>query len=152
LNPVYDEYLRYLDDFCQLLEKMTQTAKEKGAAARVGDLVQVDACMKQEQAYSMSLRSMDQKRDRLHKAMGLEGATLSQVAGHFPQEKQREAARGAERALRLFEGYQSAANAVRTTMELALRDIEKMFPEDYGAPAPATSEEPPPRMKTDFRA
>ena len=28
LNPVYDEYLRYLDEFCQLLEKMTQTAKE----------------------------------------------------------------------------------------------------------------------------
>ena len=55
------------------MEKMITTAKEKGAAARVGDLVRVDACMKQEQVYSMSLRSMDQKREKMHKAMGLEG-------------------------------------------------------------------------------
>lgn len=152
MNPVYDEYLRYLGELGQLLEKMTMTAKEKCAAARTGDLVQVDACMKQEQAYSMSLRSMDQKRDKLHKAMGLEKVTLTQLSKHFPAERQREAARAAERVLKLFEGYQSASNAVRTTMEVALREIEKMFPEGQPAPGAAAAEEPPPRMKTDFRA
>lgn len=152
MGPVYDEYLRYLAELEKLLERMTQTAKEKGAAAKVGDLVQVDACMKQEQAYSMNLRGMDQKRDRLHKAMGLEKVTLSQLAEHFPAERRGEAAKAAERVLKRFEGYQSAANAVRTTMELALRDIERMFPEGYAPPPADSQEEPPPRMKTDFRA
>lgn len=151
MEPVYEEYLGYLAGLADLLEKMTVTAKEKGAAARIGDLVRVDACMKQEQVYSMSLRSMDQKRERMHKAMGLEGVTLSQVAKRFPQALRDQAAKAAELALRRFESYHSAANAAKTTMELALRDIEHMFPE--GGPAPDhPAEEPPPRMKTDFRA
>lgn len=151
MEPVYEEYLRYLADLAGLLERMTGTAKEKGAAARVGDLVRVDACMKQEQVYSMSLRSMDQKREKMHKAMGMEGVTLSQAAKRFPEELRGQAAKAAELALNRFENYHSAANAARTTMELALRDIENMFPADSPVPAPNT-EEPPPRMKTDFRA
>lgn len=151
MGPMYEEYLRYLADLAGLLEKMTNTAKEKAAAARVGDLVQVDACMKQEQVYSMSLRSMDQKREKMHKALGWESITLSQVAQHFPEELRGRASKAAELALSRFENYHSAANAAKTTMELALRDIERMFPADQPAPAPST-EEPPPRMKTDFRA
>lgn len=151
MEPVYDEYLRYLTSLAELLEKMITTAKEKGAAARVGDLVRVDACMKQEQVYSMSLRSMDQKREKMHKAMGLEGVSLSQVPGHFPEALRGQAAKTAELALKRFEMYHSAANAAKTTMELALRDIERMFPQDAPIPEPHI-EEPPPRMKTDFRA
>lgn len=39
MEPVYEEYLGYLAGLADLLEKMTVTAKEKGAAARIGDLV-----------------------------------------------------------------------------------------------------------------
>ena len=105
MEPVYQQYLDHLEELSALLEKMTGTANRKAAAARVGDLVKVDACMKEEQAYSMSLRSMDQRRDKMLKAM-----------------------------------------------ELALRDIERMFPAEGAPPAADPAVEPPPRMKTDFRA
>lgn len=152
MERVYEEYLAQLDELSALLERMTGTAEAKAAAARVGDLVKVDACMKQEQAYSMTLRSMDQKRDKMLTAMGMEGTTLSQLAGRYPEELQARAAKAAELALSRFERYKSASNAARTTMEMALRDIERMFPENQPAPVADPAENPPPRMKTDFRA
>lgn len=152
MERVYEDYLSYLGELSALLERMTETAGDKAAAARVGDLVKVDACMKQEQVYSMTLRSMDQKRDKMLKSMGMEGMTLSQMAGQYPDELKARAAKAAELALNRFERYKAASNAARTTMELALRDIERMFPENAPAPAADPAEEPPPRMKTDFRA
>ncbi|WP_322172760.1 flagellar export chaperone FlgN [Acutalibacter caecimuris] len=152
MEPVYQQYLDHLEELSALLEKMTGTANRKAAAARVGDLVKVDACMKEEQAYSMSLRSMDQRRDKMLKAMGLEGLTLSQLSAHYPAALKAQAAKAAERALTQFESYRSAANAAKTTMELALRDIERMFPAEGAPPAADPAVEPPPRMKTDFRA
>lgn len=152
MEPVYKQYLDYLGELSGLLERMTATANRKAAAARVGDLVQVESCMKEEQVYSLTLRSMDQRRDKMLKAMGLEGVKLSQLSSHYPEELRAEAAKAAGSALSRFEQYRSAANVAKTTMELALRDIERMFPENRPGPAVNAAEEPPPRMKTDFRA
>lgn len=151
MNQTYEEYLNYLEELEQILTKMTETAKNKIMAARVGDLVKVDECMKQEQAYSMSLRSMDMKRNRMLAELGLTSVTLSGLAEHYPPELRDRAAKTAERAMSSYEVYTSAANAARTTMECALRDIEKMFPENQPAPE-VPPDNPPPRMKTDFRA
>ncbi len=151
MEPVYEEYLGYLDELSKLLVQMTETAKNKAAAAREGDLVKVDGCMKQEQVYSMTLRSMDQRRDKMLRAMGISGTALSQLADHYPPPMQARAAKAAELAMSRFESYMSASNMARTSMEIALREIARMFPQDQPAPAEAR-EDPPPRMKTDFRA
>ena len=63
MEPVYQEFLDHLEELSQLLEHMRETARTKTVAARAGDLVELDQCMKQEQAFSMALRGMDQKRE-----------------------------------------------------------------------------------------
>lgn len=151
MSQIHEEYLRYLEELTATLERMTETAQNKAAAARVGDLVKVDECMKQEQVYSMTLRSMDVKRDKMLKELGLEGVTLSGLAERYPQELQDRARKTAERCMVRYETYTSASNAARTTMECALRDIERMFPKDQPVPT-GKPEDPPPKMKTDFRA
>ena len=150
MKAQYEEYLSYLGELSDLLEKMTETVKTKGAAARTGDLVEVDKCMKQEQVYSMTLRSMDQKRDKLLKAMGLSGVSISGLADHYPQELRLKASQAVELAQRRYQVYVSASDSARTTMECALKDIERMFPS--GTKPASDTPEPPPRMKTDFRA
>lgn len=152
MEPVYAEYLRHLEELSGLLERMSQTARNKLMAAREGDLTALDECMKQEQAYSMSLRGMDQKRDKMLAAMGLTGVTLSALADHYPEELQMQASKAAEQAMNRYEEYLSAADAARTTMECALRDIDRMMPENQRAQLEAEEPAPPPRMRTDFRA
>lgn len=151
MNPVYQEYLAYLDELGDVLEQLTQVARTKTIAAHNGDMEQLDQCMKQEQAFSMSLRSMDHRRDQMLAEMGLEDVVLSQLAGRYPQELRSQAAQTAERALNRYDEYVAASNAAMTSLECVLRDIEHMMPDNQ--PKPETPPDaPPPRMKTDFRA
>lgn len=151
MQPPYEEYLDFLEELTGILDQLNETAKAKTTAARQGDLELLDRCMKQEQVFSMSLRGMDQKRDRMLAEMGMEGATLSQLAEGYPPELQARAAQVAQRAQLSFDVYMSASNAARTAMECILHDIEKMFPENQPIPA-HNPDEPPPRMRTDIRA
>ena len=79
MNPVYQEYIAYLDELGDVLDQLTQVARTKAIAAHNGDMEQLDQCMKQEQAFSMSLRSMDHRRDQMLEAMGLHDVVLSQM-------------------------------------------------------------------------
>jgi len=151
LNQVYEDYLKYLDDLADTLDQMTEVTKAKNQAARVGDLMRVEALMKKEQVFSMTLRGMDIKRDKMLKEMGLEGVPLSQMAERYPPELFDRARKAAEHTQKRYQVFRSASEAARITMECALRDIERMLPEDQPVPA-GTKDEPPTRMKTDFRA
>lgn len=152
MEPVYQEFLDYLEELAQLLERMRETARAKTAAARAGGLVELDQCMKQEQAYSMTLRGMDQKREKMLEALGIPGEPLSRLAEHYPEELQAAASRAAGRAMDRYEEYVSAANAALTAMECVLHDIDQMMPEGGRTQAQAGEAAPPPRMRTDFRA
>lgn len=151
MNPVYQEYLAYLEELGGMLEQLTQVARAKAIAAHNGDLEQLDQCMKQEQAFSMSLRGMDQRRDQMLAQMGLQGVVLTQLAANYPQELRSQAAQTAERTLKCYDGYVAASNAALTSLECVMRDIERMMPENQPRPE-AGPDAPPPRMKTDFRA
>ena len=58
----WQDYLKLLRDLSHTLEQLTQVEREKNEAAAAGDVQGVEACMKREQAMSMSLRGYDQKR------------------------------------------------------------------------------------------
>ncbi len=151
MKPVYQAYIGYLDELGGVLEELTAVAREKVAAAHTGDLQALDRCMKQEQAFSMTLRGMDQKRAKMLAEMGVSDVPLSQLAEYYPEELRAQAAKAAEGALARYDSYISASNAAFTALECVLKDIERMMPEDQrdlGNQPPA----PPPKMKTDFRA
>lgn len=152
MEPVYQEFLDHLEELSQLLEHMRETVRTKTVAARAGDLVELDQCMKQEQAFSMALRGMDQKREKMLEVMGIPGEPLSRLAEHYPEALQAQASRAAERALDRYEEYVSAANAALTAMECVLHDIGRMMPEEALTQAQPGEAAPPPRMRTDFRA
>ena len=151
MSQVYEDYLQYLEDLADTLEQMAEVTKAKNKAARAGDLVTVESLMKKEQAFSMTLRGMDIKRDKMLAEMGLQGVPLSKLAENYPPVLFDRARKTAEQVQNRYTVFRSASEAARVTMEIALHDIERMLPENQPAPR-KDNEEPPPRMKTDFRA
>lgn len=151
MSQVYEDYLMYLGELADTLDQMTEITKAKNKAARIGDLETVENMMKKEQVFSMTLRGMDIKRDKMLKEMGLEGVPLSGLADRYPPELFDRARKAVEHTQKRYEVFRSASEAARVTMECALHDIQRMLPEDQPVPRREKGE-PPPRMKTDFRA
>ncbi|MEG2222808.1 MAG: hypothetical protein RRY95_08790, partial [Oscillospiraceae bacterium] len=88
----------------------------------------------------------------------LRDVTLRELPARYPQELQSEAKATADQVLEQYQIYQSAAEVARSTLECNLHQIEAILAAASAAePAPLSgyrpaSPEPPPGMKTDFRA
>ena len=154
----YPGYLALLED------QLTGLALEKNAAVLKDDLLALDEVLKQEQALSLSLRGLEQRRLKLVRELGLDNVPLSRLCDHCPDEFKGQAKQTAERLRASYDIYQSAAGVAKGTLERGLHELEKIVVGLGGpaAPPPPPSPlraapkdpgvEPPPNMKTDFRA
>lgn len=138
MYEAYREYFGFMEQLGKLLDQLTELAQEKTAAVRRDDLLAVDNCMKQEQALSLSLRTMDRKRETLLSAMGMQDISLSNLAQHCPEEIRQEAREAAEKLRSRYVLYRSAADVARTTLECNLHQIEKMLADEGDAPPGGT--------------
>ena len=127
MYEAYREYFGFMGQLGELLDQLTGLAKEKAAAVRRDDLLAVDGCMKQEQALSLSLRTMDKKRESLLAGIGLEGVPLSNLAQHCPEEIRKEARDASEELRTRYILYRCASDVARTTLECNLHQIERML-------------------------
>ena len=144
----WQDYLKYLGELERAMGKLTEIEREKMAAVSRGDVSGVDACMKQEQAQSMSLRGMDQKRVKLLEELGLRDVPLREMAEHAPLELLQDVRAAAERVRDSYAVFQTASQLARDTLECHLRAIEKAQAGADGDVPPQT-EHPP---QADFRA
>jgi len=149
-TTTFDSYFDFLSQLGQNLEQMTELTQEKIAAVRAKDLHKLDACMRKEQVFSLSLRSMDIKRDKMLKELGLSGVPLSGLTAHCPEEYRLRAKQVTETLQNQFACYQGAAEVSRTLLECNLHEIEKRI-----GTAPASVAGPsqrPSGSMTDIRA
>ena len=130
----FEQYFAFLRELGQVLERLTALTKEKTEAVRRDDLGAVNDCMKREQAISLSLRSMDVKREKMLSELGLAGVPLSGLAEHCPAELRLEARQVEEELRNQLAVYRSAANVSRATLEISLHEIEKMIAEETDRP------------------
>ncbi|MBE6909724.1 MAG: flagellar protein FlgN [Ruminococcaceae bacterium] len=134
MYEAYRDYFAFMDQLGQTLDELTELAREKTAAVRRDDLLAVDGCMKREQALSLSLRSMDRKREKLLAQMGLRDVTLSGLAQHCPEELRGEAKAAAAKLRDRYVLYRSASDVARTTLECNLHQIERLLADEADAP------------------
>ena len=104
--------------------------------------------MKREQVISLSLRSMEKKREKLLGALQLEGLPLSALTAHCPPELRPEARAVVERLMGRYTVYRSAATVSRNTLEINLHEIEKQIARHEGRAAA----EQPGGLLADIRA
>lgn len=132
---LWREYLKILDNLGVTLEKLTEIERTKTAAVSRGDLEGVEACMKQEQVISLSLRGTDQKREKLLAQLGLTGVPLRELEERGPREAHMETRRAVESLRRKYEVFQSASEVARDALECNLHNIEQAQ-KAKGAPPP----------------
>ena len=153
----YREFLQLLSELQREIDRLCQVGKEKLAAARGHDLDKLNECMKQEQAASLSLRGMEQRRERLLGQLGLAGVPLQELPRRCPEEYRGQTGELAEALVRSYTVYQSVQKPDLTLLERDLRAIEKEL-ESRGAVLeteenyrPASAQKPA-ELRTDFRA
>jgi len=144
----FETYLDFLGQIGKTLEQLTELEKQKAAAVRADDLRSVDACMRREQALSLSLRSMDIKREKMLSELGLRGVRLSGLIEHCPEKYRLQTKEAVETLHRQFAVYQGAAEVARTTLECNLHELEKLIGSKTSAAAPPR----PTGGMTDIRA
>ena len=112
-------------DIITTLDKLSALQMEKLNAAKQRNLELLDHCMKQEQAVSLTLRGLEQKRGRLWRDLGLQSVALRDLPQHFPPEGQPEARRAVNRLLEQYQALRSAQEPTRILMEHRIQLIEE---------------------------
>lgn len=155
-----DQYRSYLDLLEALREKLAELsdlARPKTAVVRNDDLLALDEVLRQEQAITLSFRGLDQKREKLLGELGASDLPLASLPDCYPAAMQAEARQVVAALQEQFRAYRTEADAARSTLEGHLHEVEKIL-EEAGATPPSgpgytpPETEPPPNMKTDFRA
>lgn len=121
----WQAYLKLLGQLSRDMGQLTEIEQEKTSAVSRGDVGGVDECMKREQALSMSLRGLEQRREKLLDQLGLKGVPLRDLADHAPEELLMEVKAAAEDLRRQYAQFQAASEVARATLECHLRAIEK---------------------------
>lgn len=158
MQDSYQAYLELLSDLSRQFSQLSELAKEKTQAVRKDDLLALDEVLKQEQALALALRGQEQRRLAMIQELNLNGVPLAQLAQNYPPDLQLKAKDAAEGLARQYQIYCSAAEVARNTLECNLHEIEKTLAQLGGGQAagPGYSQtaeaDPPPKMKTDFRA
>ena len=95
-TAMWRKYLSLLESLGGTLEELTGMEQEKTKAVSKGDLPAVEELMKREQVISLSLRGLEQRRERMLREMELAGVPLRELAGHAPEELYQETKDAAE--------------------------------------------------------
>ncbi|MDE7221108.1 MAG: flagellar protein FlgN [Oscillospiraceae bacterium] len=123
---LWQKYLALLESLGRTLEELTELERTKTKAVSSGDLEGVEACMKKEQVVSLSLRGLDQKRDRMLAEMGLTGVPLRELAANAPEAMFHQVKDAAEKLRQQYGVFQSASEVAMDTLECNLRAIERI--------------------------
>lgn len=158
MSELHLSYLKLLRELTGSLDQLSGLAQRKINCVHESDLIALDEVLKQEQAMTLNLRGLEQRRLKLVSQLGLEGVGLAGLYTSYPDELQLQAKETAENLRQSYEVYRSCADAARSTLELNLHQIEKIIeqsgvdPAALGAGYEPPGVEPPRNMKTDFRA
>ena len=152
-----DALLTLFESIANHLRQLTELAKLKTTAVRKSDLIELDRIMKEEQAQSLALRGLEQKRTTLLAQFGVENIPLVDLPNKFPSQLQQKARESVETLRREFSIYHSAAEIARNTLECNLHEVEKFLAAAGAANNNSTDYrngevDAPPQMKADFRA
>lgn len=148
VNGVWGEYLALLGKVTKTLEDLTSVEQAKIKAVNDRDLPTVEQCMKKEQAYSLNLRGLDQKREKLMGQLGMRGVPLRSIMEHCPPGAEEETKEAADALRRQYSIFQTASEVSRDTLEIHLHVIEELQKHANGG---ELSQDTPP-IKADFRA
>ncbi len=118
------EYLVLLSKIGKVLDDLAELESNKTRAVNAGEATVVDEIMKKEQAFSLSLRGMEQKRQVGFQKLGIPPCPLNQLMNHVPRSIHLEAKKVVEIVQGQYANFQSASELARSALEVSLHRID----------------------------
>lgn len=158
MDALFEELFSVMDSVGKRLTQLTELAKKKYDAVMHDDLMALNEIMNQEQAESLAFRSLESKREKLLKQLGIQNTSLAALPQLCPPDQRTRAAECAASVQKQYKDYRQAADMARNVLERGVREIDQVLRASGADPAvgtPGYAEQDavlPPNMKTDFHA
>ncbi len=158
MDSLFEELFSLMDSVGERLAQLTELAQKKHDAVLQDDLLTLNEIMNQEQAESLAFRSLESRREKLLKELGIGNTSLSALAQLCPADQRARAAECAASVQKQYKQYRTTSDATRNVLEKGIREIDQVL---QAAGAHAVSGAPgyveqdavlPANMKTDFHA
>ncbi len=148
-QTVFKAYLQLLRELTKVIDQLGMLARRKLEEVRANNVQGVDDCIRQEQVLSLSLRGLEQRREKALKAMGLEGLRLHGLVTHAPDALRQETVEVSNALFDSYETYCRASSAARSGLERVLHQIDRMMAEQPELSRPAGGVRPNPRQSAE---
>ncbi|WP_122789950.1 flagellar export chaperone FlgN [Intestinibacillus sp. Marseille-P6563] len=128
MSNQFDGLIQLMQDLTKTLTQLTAVQKDVASAVHTDDLTALGECMKKENVLALTLRNIDQKREKVQQQLGLEGVKLSELPGKVSDEEARpKVKQTAEELQAQYRVMQSAAEVARSALECSLYEVENMM-------------------------
>lgn len=128
MSNQFDGLIQLMQDLTKTLTQLTAVQKDVASAVHTDDLTALGECMKKENALALTLRNIDQKREKIQQQLGLEGVKLSELPGKVSDEEARPKVKQAAEELQAqYRVMQSATEVARSALECSLYEVENMM-------------------------
>lgn len=134
----YIEIKMIIDEYIKLMDKLIHFEQDKLEAIKSKQTEQLDAFLKEEQAYLLQLRGLDQKREATQKQLGIEGLTYRQIIGQIDQTED-SARSDFESSYELLsiktKEFKEIINTIKTYIDIRLHTIDAFMEKVSVAPS-----------------
>lgn len=152
MNDKFESMIKLIDELTNTLADLSQMQRQIVSAVRADNLAGLADCMKQEQAISLRLRNIEQKRLKLQDELGLKDIKLSDLPLKAPNvDMQIKTRNAADKLTAQYKIVKSTSEVARSTLELNLRNVEQ-FMKKMGVDPTQTNINTISGIHTDFHA
>lgn len=152
MNDKFESMIALMDELTETLTKLSDMQREIVKAVRADDIARLAECMKHEQAISLTMRNIDQKRIKIQEQLGFKEIKLSQLPSKVKDpDMQIKVRKAADRLTAQYKIVRSTSEVARLTLESNLRNVEQMM-EKMGLDPTQTHQSSISGVHTDFHA
>ena len=120
------KFTALIRQFTELFDRMIPLEQEKLNVVKQNQVSALEDIIKREQAEIMSLRGLDQKRERLQKELGFSDLTFQEILERVSGEEHAELQQLFDELSGRVKEFRSITESSRTMMEVNLHAINKM--------------------------
>ena len=125
-------FQQLIQQFIALFDRMIPLEQSKLDAVGQNQIAQLEDIIKKEQAETMALRGLDQKRERLQDELGWKDLTFQEILKQLPEEQRVEMKQLFDDLAGRVKSFQSITESTKTMLEVNLHTINQLIAKQSG--------------------
>lgn len=125
-------FQQLIQQFIALFDRMIPLEQSKLDAVGQNQIAQLEDIIKKEQAETMALRGLDQKRERLQGELGWKDLTFQEILKQLPEEQRVEMKQLFDDLAGRVKSFQSITESTKTMLEVNLHTINQLIAKQSG--------------------